>query len=130
MEKLRYFFRIEVAYQKKEWLLSHKKYVLDLLQATSLLGCKTVSIPMKLDVDFYNEDSEVYNNVKQYMEIIRELIDLMVTIPNIPFVVGFQVSSCICQVRFSDSCSKVFSYIKSSPGGYISSMGIFTSLYT
>lgn len=34
---------------------------------------------MKLDVDFYNEDSEVYNDVKQYMEIIRELIDLMVT---------------------------------------------------
>lgn len=47
IEKLRYFFGVEVVYQKKGLRLSHRKYKLDLLQETGILGFKHVSTPME-----------------------------------------------------------------------------------
>jgi len=51
MGKPRYFLRIEVAYQKHGLLLSQKKYTLNLLEETSMLGCKPDSTPIKANVE-------------------------------------------------------------------------------
>jgi len=51
MEKPRYFFGIEVAYQKHGLLMSQRKYALGLLKETGLLGCKPASTPMKANVN-------------------------------------------------------------------------------
>lgn len=39
---LRYFFRMEVARNRSGILVSRRKYVLDLLKETRMLGCKPV----------------------------------------------------------------------------------------
>jgi len=45
--KLNYFFRIEVAYSKKDNFISQIKYVLDLLKQTCKIGCKTTEAPIE-----------------------------------------------------------------------------------
>ena len=47
----KYFLGIEVAHQKHSVLLSQRKYALDLLEETELLGCKHDNTPMEANVD-------------------------------------------------------------------------------
>ena len=47
MGKPRYFLGIEFAYAPGKMALSQRKYVLDLLQETGLLGCKPESTPIE-----------------------------------------------------------------------------------
>ena len=51
MGRLTYFLGIEIAYNKHGVVLSQKKYALDLISKTGLLGCKPVCTPMDIDVD-------------------------------------------------------------------------------
>jgi len=48
----RYFLGIEGAYQKHGLLLSQRKYTLDLLEKTDMLGCKPASTLMEANVDY------------------------------------------------------------------------------
>ena len=50
----KYFLGMEVARSKKLQLVSHRKYILDLLGQTGMLGCKPTDTPMKLGL---KEDS-------------------------------------------------------------------------
>ena len=45
--QMQYFLGIEVTKSKKGISISHRKYVLDLLTETSMLGCKPSNIPIK-----------------------------------------------------------------------------------
>ncbi|WJZ99224.1 hypothetical protein VitviT2T_017689 [Vitis vinifera] len=45
--QMRYFLGIEVTKSKKGISISHRKYVLDLLIETDMLGCKPSDIPIK-----------------------------------------------------------------------------------
>ena len=45
--QMRYFLRMEVARSRKGISISQRKYVLDLLTETSMLGCKPSDIPIK-----------------------------------------------------------------------------------
>ena len=47
---LRYFFGMEFARSKKGIFISQRKYVLDLLSETGLLGCKAIETPVKLNL--------------------------------------------------------------------------------
>ncbi|XP_021631822.1 uncharacterized mitochondrial protein AtMg00810-like [Manihot esculenta] len=47
LEKFQYFLRIEVARSKKEIFISQRKYVLDLLEETGMLGCKPAETPIE-----------------------------------------------------------------------------------
>ena len=52
MEKPKYFLKIKIAYCKHEVVLSQKKYALNMLEETGLLGRKYTSTPMDTDPDF------------------------------------------------------------------------------
>jgi len=45
--QLRYFLGIEIARSPRGIVLSQQKYVLDLLNETGMLGCRTASIPIE-----------------------------------------------------------------------------------
>ena len=57
MEKLRYFLGIEVAYQKHGLLLYQRKYTLNLLEETGMLGCKPASTPIEANVDLWCDNT-------------------------------------------------------------------------
>ena len=42
--RTRYFLEIEVTYQKHGLLLSQRKYTLNLLEKTNMLGCKSLAL--------------------------------------------------------------------------------------
>lgn len=82
--QLRYFLGIEIARSKKGIVLSLRKYVLDLLSETSMLGCQPASTPIdpntsyvlnqviqltRRDIKGLLVDSSIY--------VIRDLIFLM-----------------------------------------------------
>ena len=47
----RYFLEIEIAHAKDGIVLSQRKYVLDLLQESGMLGCKPVNSPVDSSLD-------------------------------------------------------------------------------
>jgi Reverse transcriptase (RNA-dependent DNA polymerase) len=55
LRQLRYFFGIEVAREAEEIVLSHRKYVLNLLSEIDMLRCKLIVSPIdvktKMSID-------------------------------------------------------------------------------
>ena len=59
----RYFLGIEFAYAKDRMVLSLRKYVLDILQETCLLGCKQENTPIDQSPSFWDSSSEAFEDV-------------------------------------------------------------------
>ncbi|CAN0875318.1 Retrovirus-related Pol polyprotein from transposon RE1, partial [Linum grandiflorum] len=53
--EMKYFLGMEVARSNKGLLISQRKYVLDLLDETGMIGCKPTDIPMQPNVEFSRE---------------------------------------------------------------------------
>ena len=64
------------------------KYALNLLQDTSLLGCKLVRTPMDTDVDLRNETGSLFEDIYQYERLICKLIHITFTKQDIAYDVG------------------------------------------
>ena len=62
----RYFLGLEIAYRPRQMSICQRKYVLDLLEETGMLGCKPVSSPMEQNVEWWDnaiallEDAGLY----------------------------------------------------------------------
>ena len=50
LRKLKYFLGIEIAQSNSDVVMSRRKYVLDILEKTSMLDCKPIDIPMDPNV--------------------------------------------------------------------------------
>ena len=57
--KVRYFLGIEVAQSKEGISLFQRKYVLDILEETGLLGSKPMETPMGPNVKLYEDQGEL-----------------------------------------------------------------------
>ena len=117
MGKPRYFLGIEVAYQKHGLLLSQRKYTLDLLEKTGMLGCKPASTPMEANVDLWCDNSHLLDDPGQYRRLIGKLIYLIVTWLDITVAVGV-LSRFMHQPREVHwiPSLRILACIKSSPG--------------
>jgi len=116
MGKSRYFLGIEVAYQKHGLLLSQRKYTLELLKETGMLGCKPANTLMEANVNLWYDNSHLLDDPGQYRRL-GKLIYLTVTRPDISFAVGV-LSRFMHQPREVQwtATLKILAYIKSSPG--------------
>ena len=74
MGKPRYFLGIEFAYANGRMALSQRKYVLDLLQETGLLGCKPESTLIEQTPAFWDTSSDLLEDPSQYRRLIGKLI--------------------------------------------------------
>ena len=61
-----YFLGIEFAYQSGKLALSQRKYALDLLQETGLLGCKPAISSLEARPKFWDTDSSIMTDVNHY----------------------------------------------------------------
>ncbi|XP_019416589.1 PREDICTED: uncharacterized protein LOC109327868 [Lupinus angustifolius] len=68
--------------------LCQRKYTLDLLQETGLLGTKPSAIPMDPNVKLFRKCGELLKDPTKYRRLVGKLIDLTHTRPNISFSVG------------------------------------------
>ena len=85
---LKYFLVMEIARSKKGMAVSQRKYVLDLLNETGMLGCKPAETPMDSTVKLEESDGSPPVDKGRYQRLVGKLIYLSHTRPDI----GFSVS--------------------------------------
>ncbi|WVY93005.1 hypothetical protein V8G54_032093 [Vigna mungo] len=85
--RLTYFLRIEVAYSNNDIFISQRKYGIDLLKETSMIDCKTTRVPIEQNHKICSDEGTIVNK-GQYQRLVRKLINLAHTIPNIAYIVS------------------------------------------
>lgn len=83
--ELHYFLEIEVSHSSQGIYLSQKKYALDILSENGLLGSKPSKIPIQKNIDWREDKSPLLEDPLVYRRLIRKLIYLNITRPDITF---------------------------------------------
>lgn len=85
---LRYFLGMEIARNRSGIYVSQRKYVLDLLKETGLLGCKPVDTPADPNIKLGNQSISTPVDMGRYQRLVGKLIYLAHTRPDIAFAVS------------------------------------------
>jgi len=114
--QLKYFLGIEIARSPKGIVLSQRKYVMDLLSETGMLGCRPVSTPIDSNHKLCAESGNPVNK-ERYQRLVGRLIYLCHTRPDISYAVSV-VSRYMHDPRSGrlDAVYRILRYLKSCPG--------------
>ena len=114
---LKYFLGIEVARSKHGIFISQRKYVLDLLAETGMLGSKACDTPIEPNQKLGDGHSGTLVDKGRYQRLVGKLIYLSHTRPDIAFAV-----SVVSQFMHApheahlDAAYRILRYLKSAPG--------------
>jgi len=127
--QLKYFLGMEIARIKNGIFVSQRKYTLDLLQETGMLGCKAANAtiePVKR-----SEEESVAADKDRYQSLVGKLIYLTHTRPDIGFSVSM-TSRSMSNPTENDmrNVNRILQYLKGTPGQglYFQKMLSFLSL--
>ena len=114
--QLKYFLGIEISRGPKGMFLSQRKYVLDLLKETGMLGCRLAATPIEQNCRL-SKDVGTPVDKECYQRLVGRLISLSHTRPDIAFAVSV-VSQFMHDPRSShmDVVYHILRYLKSSLG--------------
>lgn len=85
---LKYFLGMEFARSKEGIFVTQRKYTLDLLKETGLLGCKAAKTPIEPNLKLQHARIENVVNIDQFQRLVGRLIYLSHTRPDIAFAVS------------------------------------------
>ncbi|KAL0552943.1 hypothetical protein IC582_012078 [Cucumis melo] len=114
---LKYFLGMEVARSKEGISVSQRKYTLDLLTETGMLGCRPADTPIEFNCKLGNSDDQVPVDKEQYQRLVGKLIYLSHTRPDISFAVS--VVSQFMQAPYEkhmEAVNRILRYLKNTPG--------------
>jgi len=83
--KLKYFLGIEVGRGEEEFVLSQRKYALDLVADAGLLGSKPVETPMEQRHRLSLDSSPFLKDAEKYRRLVGRLIYLSIIRPDISY---------------------------------------------
>jgi hypothetical protein len=114
--RLRYFLGIEISRGPKGMFLSQRKYILDLLKETGMLGCRPATTPIDQNHRL-SKDAGTPVDRECYQRLVGRLIYLSHTRPDIAFAVSV-VSQFMHDPRSShmEVVYRILRYLKSCPG--------------
>lgn len=114
---LRYFLGMEVARTNKGISVSQRKYTLDLLKETGMLGARPAYTPMELNQKLTIRPDGTAVNQERYQKLVGKLIYLSHTRPDISFPVSVvsQFSSSP-QKEHLTAVYRILRYLKRTPG--------------
>ncbi|KAA0064018.1 putative mitochondrial protein [Cucumis melo var. makuwa] len=114
---LKYFLGMEVTMSKEGISVSQRKYTLDLLNETGMLGCHPADTPIEFNCKLGNFDDQVLVDKEQYQHLVGKLIYLSHDRPNISFVVS--VVSQFIQALYEkhmEAVNRILRYLKNTTG--------------
>ncbi|KAL0553890.1 hypothetical protein IC582_007794 [Cucumis melo] len=114
---LKYFLGMEVARSKEGIFVSPRKYTLDLLTETGMLGCRPADTPIEFNYKLGNSRDQVPVDKEQYQRLVGKLIYLSHTHPNNSFVVS--TVSQFMQAPYEEhmeAVKRILRYLKTTPG--------------
>ena len=79
---------IEIAQSNSSVVMSQRKYVLDILEDTSMLDCRPKDTPMDLNVKLVLGQGEPLQDPGRYRRLVGRLNYLTITRPDISFFVS------------------------------------------
>ena len=111
--ELKHFLGLEVERTKEGLFLRQQKYTKDLLQWYRMLDCKPISTPMDPNVRLQEDKGKDLENVTMYRQLVRSLIYLTLTRPDISYVVGV-ISQYMSNPKKShlDAVRRILRYVK------------------
>lgn len=114
---LKYFLGIEVARSSEGFVLSQRKYTLDILEESGLQGSRPSYSPMEQNLKLQKDDDSPLANATQYRRLIGRLLYLTVTRPDIVYSVN-QLSQFLSNPHQShfDAAIRILRYLKMTPG--------------
>lgn len=114
---LKYFLGIEVARSKNGIFLSQRKYILDLLTETGMLGCKPANTPIEQNHKLFHCLNATSTDKARYQRLVGKLIYLSHTRPDIAYSMCV-VSQFMHDPRkpHMDAVERILRYLKSAPG--------------
>ncbi|EXB62181.1 hypothetical protein L484_017568 [Morus notabilis] len=114
---LRYFLGMEVARSRTGISVSQRKYVLDLLKETGMIGCRLVDTPMDPNTKLMPRTEEMAVDKGQYQRLVGKLIYLTHMCLDISFAVS-RVSQFLSNpsVTHMEAVDRILRYLKRDPG--------------
>jgi len=114
---LKYFLGMEVARSKEGIVISQRKYILDLLNETGLLGCKPADTPMDSTKKMNRSEESIPVDKGRYQRLVGKLIYLSHTRPDIAYSVSV-VSQHMNNPTEDhlDAVNRILRYLKMTPG--------------
>ncbi|CAH9143337.1 unnamed protein product [Cuscuta epithymum] len=114
---LKYFLGIEVARSSSGLFLTQRKYALDIITETGLLGAKPVAFPIEQNHDLAKAVGPPLADPEPYRRLLGRLIYLVVTRPDLAYAVHI-LSQFLQNPRHEhwNAALRVVRYLKGSPG--------------
>ena len=105
--KLKYFLGIEVAQSSSGIAISQRKYALDILEETGMMGCRPIDTSMDPNVKLLPGQGEPLSNPERNRRLLGKLNYLTVTRPDIsfPMSVVSQFMTSPCDSHWGSNCS-------------------------
>ena len=85
---MHYFLGLEVWHKQGEIILSQGKYVVEILKRFEMMDCKSMSMPMTMNLKLLGDTTSETVDTTLYRKMIGSLMYLMNTRPNICFAVN------------------------------------------
>ncbi|CAL0306555.1 unnamed protein product [Lupinus luteus] len=113
---LKFFLGMEVARLKQGIHLYQRKYTLELLQEIGFLGAKPSSTPMSYNTIIHSKSGIVLQDPTSYRRLIRKLLYLTRTRPDISFSMGYlsQFLAYLTDEHYK-ATTQILRYLKSCP---------------
>ncbi|CAL8073329.1 unnamed protein product [Prunus armeniaca] len=108
---MKYFLKIEVAKSKTIIFLSQRKYVMDLLTETGMLGCMPADTPIEMNHKLCEDMDQEPTNKEQYQRLVGKLIYLAHTRPDIAYVVSVVNANWAGSITYRSSTSGYFTFV-------------------
>lgn len=114
---LKYFLGVEVARNPSGIFLCQRKYTLDIIQETGLLGAKLVSTPLEQNHQLSLATRHLLDQPERYRRLVGRLIYLCFTRPELSYCVHL-LSQFMQQPREEhwNAALRIVKYLKGSPG--------------